>query len=82
MMKLIETHERYKHLDKMLSETQGDTVFIAQIARDLWLAVKDAVQQSSQTIRADPNRPRCPVCGTTNHTIDQGGFVITNPPRK
>lgn len=28
------------------------------------------------------SRPRCTVCGTTNHHIDSKGRVVPNPPRR
>jgi hypothetical protein len=32
-------------------------------------------------VKEQTKRPQCPVCGTTEHTIDDKGFVIPNPPK-
>ncbi len=40
----------------------------------------EAAQHSVQSDGA--SRPRCTVCGTTDHHIDDKGRVVPNPPRR
>lgn len=45
--KIIAVYERYKHLDRIMSETHvdDDTRFDTLILRDLWAAIRDYVTQ-------------------------------------
>jgi DNA-directed RNA polymerase subunit RPC12/RpoP len=41
-----------------------------------------AVEEAQQERAADGARPRCTVCGTTNHHVSDDGRVVQNPPRR
>lgn len=39
--------------------------------------------QANNCVQADgASRPRCTVCGTIDHHIDDKGRVVSNPPRR
>jgi len=57
--------------------TKGDVAVAFQIIAS---TAEGAVEHSVQADRA--SRPRCTVCGTTNHHIDSKGRVVPNPPRR
>ena len=57
--------------------TKGDVAVAFQIIAS---TAESAVEQCVQADGA--LRPRCTVCGTTDHHIDDKGRVVPNPPRR
>ncbi len=45
-MELKEVYEKYKHLDIVLSDPVGES-FEWELIRDLWVAIKEHVQEAS-----------------------------------
>ena len=52
-MSIIEVYEKHKHLDRVLSDPQFcEGSAMAHVARELWLAIKEAAEQGVQLTAA------------------------------
>ena len=76
---VIEVYEKYKHLDRVLSDPQFyEGSAMAHVAHELWLVIKEAAEQNAQPTLLESGQIlhtqcHCPSCYRSTTMLPQGG---------